>query len=89
MALGAEASSVRLMVVLQGGRVTVLGVAIGILAALGLAGVLESLLFGVKALDPPTFVAMSVLMLAVALLASYLPARRASSVNPIEALRTE
>jgi len=87
MALGAEASSVRRMVVMQGSRVTMLGVALGILAALGLTGVLESLLFGVKALDVPTFAAMSALMLVVAFLASYLPARRASSVDPIEALR--
>ena len=87
MALGAQASSVRRMVVMQGSRVTMLGVALGILAALGLTGVLESLLFGVKALDMPTFVAMSALMLVVAFLASYLPARRASSVDPLDALR--
>ena len=87
MALGAEASSVRRMVVMQGATVTMLGVALGILVALGLTGVLESLLFGVKALDVPTFVAMSALMLVVAFLASYLPARRASSVDPSDALR--
>jgi putative ABC transport system permease protein len=89
MALGAEASAVRRMVVLQGGRVALLGIAVGVVAALGVVGVLESLLFGVGALNAPTFVAMSAVMLAVALLASYIPAYRASSVDPINALRAE
>ncbi len=89
MALGAEASAVRWMVVLQGGRVALLGVVIGVAAAWAVVGVLESLLFGVGALNAPTFIAMSVLMLAVALLASYIPAYRASSVDPINALRAE
>lgn len=89
MALGAEASAVRRMVVLQGGRVALLGVGLGVLAALGITRVLESLLFGVEALDAPTFMAMSGVMIAVALLASYIPAHRASSVDPIQALRTE
>jgi predicted permease len=89
MALGAEASAVRRMVVLQGGRVALIGVGLGILIALGVTRVLESLLFGVKALDAPTFLAMSGVMLAVALLASYIPAHRASSVDPIQALRAE
>ncbi|MEX2271422.1 MAG: ADOP family duplicated permease [Vicinamibacterales bacterium] len=89
MALGAAAPAVRRMVVLQGSRVTLIGVAIGIAAALGLTGLLESLLFGVEPLDAATFVAMSALMLGVAFLASYLPARRASSVDPVDALRGE
>ena len=87
MALGAEAPRVRRMVVVQGGRVALLGVLLGVLAALGLTGVLESLLFGVQALDVATFVGMPAMMLAVAALACYLPARRASSVDPMEALR--
>jgi hypothetical protein len=87
IALGAESSSVRRMVVLQGGRVALVGVAIGIVAALGVTGVLQSLLFGVNAFDALTFVGMSALMLAVAGVASYLPAHRASSVDPMEALR--
>jgi hypothetical protein len=57
--------------------------------ALGLTGVLKSLLFGVEALDAPTFAAMSVLMVIVALLASYMPAQRASGVDPSQALRLE
>ena len=89
MALGAAAPSVRRMVVMQGSRVTLIGVALGIGAALGLTGLLESLLFGVKPLDLVTFAAMTALMVGVALVASYLPARRASAVNPIEALRSE
>lgn len=89
MALGAAAPAVRRMVVMQGSRVTLIGVALGIAVSLLLTDYLESLLFGVKPLDAPTFVAMSLLMVGVALLASYLPARRASAVNPIEALRGE
>ena len=89
MALGAERASVRRMVVLQGGRVALVGVALGVVAALGVTGVLQSLLFGVQAFDAVTFIGMSGVMLVVALLASYLPAYRASSVDPMEALRGE
>jgi putative ABC transport system permease protein len=89
MALGAEAERVRRMVVLQGARVTLAGVVVGVVAALVLTRILGSLLFGVGALDAPTFVAMSSLMVVVALLASYIPALRASSVDPMESLRAE
>ena len=89
MALGAEAARVRRMVVLQGARVTLAGVAVGLLAALALTRALDSLLFGVGTLDAPTFVAMSGVMLAVAFLASYIPARRASSVDLMQLLRSE
>ena len=89
MAMGAEAGSVRRMVVTQGGRLALVGVAVGLLASLGLTRYLSSLLFGVEPLDAPTFASVSVLMLTVALLASYLPARRASLVDPVEALRAE
>jgi putative ABC transport system permease protein len=87
MALGAEASRVRRMVVIQGARVVAIGVAIGVGAALAFTRTLGSLLFGVQAVDATTFVAMSVSMLAIGLLASYVPARRASKVDPIESLR--
>ena len=87
MALGAQASRVRAMVVAQGARVVVIGVAIGVGVALAFTRALGSLLFGVKAVDATTFVAMSVSMLAIGLLASYIPARRASRVDPIESLR--
>ncbi|MDQ3171697.1 MAG: ABC transporter permease [Acidobacteriota bacterium] len=89
MALGAEAPQVRRMVVLQGGRVAFIGVVLGVVVALGLTGVLESLLFGVKKLDLVTFAAMPAIMLAVAAVACYLPARRASSVDPMQALRAD
>jgi len=87
MALGAEAGSVRRMVVVQGARVVAIGVTIGIGVALLGTRALGSLLFGVKAVDAPTFVAMSASMVAIGLLASYIPARRASRVDPIESLR--
>jgi putative ABC transport system permease protein len=89
MALGAQASSVRRLVVLQGGRVAMVGVALGILAALGLTGIIDSMLFGVQALDATTFVAMSALMIVIAFVSSYVPARRASSVDPMDALRAD
>ena len=89
MALGAEAQRVRRMVVLQGARVTLAGVGVGLLGAFALTRILDSLLFGVGALDLPTFIAMSSLMLAVALAASYIPAWRASSVDPMESLRAD
>jgi ABC-type antimicrobial peptide transport system permease subunit len=87
MALGAKAGEVRRMVVAQGGRVVVLGVVIGVVVAIGVTRALGSLLFGVAALDAATFLAMTATMVFVGLLASYVPARRASSVDPIQSLR--
>lgn len=87
MALGARADQVRSMVVAQGFRVVGVGVVIGIIAALLTTRALASLLYGVGAIDIGTFLAMSATMVAVGLLASYLPARRASNVDPIESLR--
>jgi ABC-type antimicrobial peptide transport system permease subunit len=89
MALGAEPPGLRRMVVLQGGRVALIGVVVGVLIALGVTRFLATLLFGVQALDGSTFVVMSSVMLAVALLASYVPARRASAVDPMESLGAE
>jgi ABC-type lipoprotein release transport system permease subunit len=89
MALGARAADVRRMVVTQGGRVALVGVIIGLVAAVFSARWLESLLFEVEARDPLVFAAVSVVMIGVALLASYLPARRASAVDPVEAIRAE
>ncbi|MEO5798487.1 MAG: ABC transporter permease, partial [Gemmatimonadales bacterium] len=87
MALGAGAGQVRRMVVGQGIRVVGVGVVIGIAVALLSTEALSSLLFGISALDAVTFVAMSSVLIAVGMLASYLPARRASRVDPIESLR--
>jgi ABC-type antimicrobial peptide transport system permease subunit len=89
MALGAEAGQVRRMVVAQGAKVVGIGAAIGIATALASTRALRSMLFGVDAMDVSTFVAMSASMIVVGLLASYVPARRASSVDPIESLRGE
>ena len=89
MALGATAGSVRRQVVEQGARVVLLGVVIGLGVALASTRFLSALLFGVKAVDPLVFGAMSLLMLALGALASYMPARRASSVDPMVALRSE
>ncbi len=89
MALGAEGPQVRRMVVMQGARVTLAGVALGLVAAFAFTRVLESLVFGVGTLDVLTFVATSGVMVVVALLASYIPARRASTVDPMLSLRSE
>ena len=89
MALGAEAKTVRLMFVWQGTRVALLGVVVGSLAAVALTRYIQTLLFGVGRLDAMAFAGMSAVMLAVALIASYIPARRASRVDPLVALRSE
>jgi predicted permease len=89
MALGAEAGALRRMVVAQGGRMTLIGVGIGVIAAALLTDVLNSLLFGIKAFDLPTFAVMSAIMIGVAMLASYIPARRASAMDPMQSLRAE
>jgi putative ABC transport system permease protein len=89
MALGAQVEQVRRMVVAQGAIIAGAGVALGLVGAFLMVRVLETLLFGVSAIDPLTFVATAALMVVVALLASYLPARRASVVDPVEALARE
>ena len=87
LALGAERSAVRRMVVAQGMKLAVVGVVIGIASAYGLSRFIASLLFGVKALDPWTFAGIPILLTTIALLATWIPALRASRVNPVTALR--
>lgn len=89
MALGAKQRDVIGMMLSQAGRMALLGVAIGLIAGLGLMRLMSSLLFGVSAHDPITFSAVALLLVIVALLACYVPARRASTVDPMVALRYE
>jgi predicted permease len=89
MALGATARAVRRQVVSQGMKVVVVGVVIGLAGAYASTKLLATMLFGVKPGDPIIFTAMSALMIGTGVLASYLPARRASTVDPTEALRSD
>jgi len=89
MALGAKSSNVLRLVVGQALALTLAGAAIGTGAALGVTRFLSSLLYGVKPADPLTFIAVAFVLAAVALLACYIPARRAMKVDPMVALRYE
>ncbi len=89
VALGATAGNVRNMIIIYGMRLAVTGVFIGVVAALGLARLLQGLLFGVKAWDPAVLVAVPILMTAVSFVSVWLPARRATGINPIDAIRYE
>lgn len=89
MALGAQKGDVLRLVVGQGLRLAVVGVAIGIVAALGLTRFLQGMLFGVQPADAGTFAVVALVLIAVAFLATYIPARRATKVDPMVALRYE
>jgi putative ABC transport system permease protein len=89
MALGAGRAQVVGLVLRQGAGLASLGIAIGLAAAAGVTHVLQSMLFGITALDPQTFVAVAVLFGLVAMLAAYIPARRATRVDPMVALRAD
>ena len=89
MALGARLAAVLGLVVRQGAGIAGTGIIVGLLAALGVSRLLGSLLYGVKPTDPLIFGGVAILLGAVALGASYLPARRAAKVDPLVALRAE
>jgi ABC-type antimicrobial peptide transport system permease subunit len=88
-ALGAQRRNVLVMVLSHGGRLAGLGITIGLVAALAMTHLMASFLYGVQPADPATFAAVALLLGAVALLACYLPARRAMRVEPTVALRHE
>src|SRR5262249_7261989 len=89
VALGAEPGSIMWLVVGAGARLVVAGAVVGLAGALALSGLMKTLLFGIGPRDPLTFIAAPLVLLAVALVASYVPARRAARLSPVEALRAE
>jgi ABC-type antimicrobial peptide transport system permease subunit len=89
MALGARRLDILRLILSGAGKLTLIGIAIGLVSALGLTRLMANLLYGVGPSDPLTFIAVPAILISVALLASYLPARRATRVDPMTALRYE
>lgn len=89
IALGAERATVYQLILREAGRLTISGVILGLACSLAATGLLRSLLYGVRSWDVPTLVGVAAALGISALLASYIPARRAASVNPVDALRAE
>lgn len=89
MALGAQRGDVLQLIVRQGMLLAAIGVGLGLLGSLGLTRLISSLLFGVSATDAATFGAVSALLFGIGIIACWLPARRASGVDPIVALRQD
>lgn len=89
VALGAEPNNVATMILRQGAGLTLLGIAAGLAGAFALTRFMQSLIFGISTFDVPTFAGVTILLLVISVLASYLPARRAASIQPMDALRSE
>jgi ABC-type antimicrobial peptide transport system permease subunit len=89
MALGAQRGSVLRLILGEAGGLAIAGIAIGLVAAVAISSFMRSLLFGVQSWDASTLAGVSMVLALSSLIASYLPARRAAVVNPIEALRYE
>jgi putative ABC transport system permease protein len=89
MALGAQTSDVLKLVLLQGMRLVLIGLLVGLAWASALTQILSSQLYGITVTDPATFIGVSTLLIVVTLLACYFPARRATKVDPLVALRYE
>ena len=89
MALGAQQSSVYRLILSEAGRLTSIGILIGLACAIGAAAAMQAVLFGVRSWDIPTLFAVAAILTAAALVASFVPARRAASVDPVVALRAE
>src|SRR5580698_459323 len=89
MALGAQQSSVYRLILSEAGRLTSIGILIGLACAIGAAAAMQAVLFGVRSWDIPTLFVVAVVLSAAALLASFVPARRAATVDPVVALRSE
>jgi macrolide transport system ATP-binding/permease protein len=89
IALGAERKTVYRLILKEAGWLTAVGIFAGLVASLMVTTLMRKLLFGIASWDVPTLIAVSAVLLVSALLASYIPARRAAALNPIEALRAE
>ena len=89
LALGAEPSRIRRAVLAQGGRLAAMGISLGLAMSFAMTSLLETLLYGVSSTDPITFVGVSSLLVVVTAVACYVPARRATMVDPLTALRCE
>ena len=89
MALGAHPRQVRLMVLRESGWMAIIGIAVGVGASIGLARLVRAMLYGLSPSDPTTLIGTTCLLLCIALIAAYGPARRASRIDPMQALRHE
>ena len=89
MALGAEPAGVYALILKEAGWLTCAGIGAGMLCSLAATTLMRKLLFGIRSWDVPTLIAVAAVLAVSALLASFIPARRAASVNPVEALRAE